>query len=290
MTVNSENYAHYVWLEVEGSDKGDLVTGRIGLKCDSVQITTSKTAPVIPIPGSGFVTGKSENIAIDTGMADKQIQLSGIITEQVITKSFSRIKAKGDSSTLNSMKTWTTTSGSTPASSNVNVESETNLIRQPSVYMTAQEVAQLIHSYVDSSFRQDQQNMSKLVFLYPSRVNKFFMYHNSINEFSLANYEISQTGTGSTDGSSIVQSNAVASFTDVADLPLVPFNFNARKQDNQGVTNLFEDNYPDPISPSTGVADSQAMSGVIQNFDTTFDMNPYITFSMSFKVATTITL
>ena len=70
----------------------------------------------------------------------------------------------------------------------------------------------------------------------------------------------------------------------------MPFNFNARKQDNQGVTNLFEDNYPDPISPSTGVADSQAMSGVIQNFDTTFDMNPYITFSMSFKVATTITL
>ena len=94
MTVNSDNFAHYVWLEVEGSDKGDLVTGRIGLKCDTVQITTSKTAPVIPIPGSGFVTGKSENIAIDTGMADKQIQLSGIITEQVITKSFTRIRAK----------------------------------------------------------------------------------------------------------------------------------------------------------------------------------------------------
>tara|TARA_R100001510_G_C7621716_1_gene182464 strand:+ start:218 stop:1090 length:873 start_codon:yes stop_codon:yes gene_type:complete len=290
MTVNSDNFAHYVWLEVEGSDKGDLITGRIGLKCDTVQITTSKTAPVIPIPGSGFVTGKSENIAIDTGMADKQIQLSGIITEQVITKNFTRVRAKEDSAELNSMKTWATTSGSSPASSNVNVDSQTNLIRQPSVYMTAQEVAQLIHSYVDSSFRQDQQNMSKLVFLYPSRVNKFFMYHNSINEFSLADYQISQTGTGANDGASIVQTNAVSSFTDVADLPLVPFNFNARRQDNEGVTTLFEDSFPDPISPSTGVSDSQALSGVIQNFDTTFDLNPYITFSMSFKVATTITL
>ena len=93
MSVNSENFAHYVWLEVEGADNADLVTGRIGLKCDSVQITTSKTAPVIPIPGSGFVTGKSENIAIDTGMADKQIQLSGIITEQTITKSYRKMQA-----------------------------------------------------------------------------------------------------------------------------------------------------------------------------------------------------
>ena len=168
--------------------------------------------------------------------------------------------------------------------------SKTNLIRKPSVYMTAQEVAQLIHSYVDSSFRQDQQNMSKLVFLYPSRVNKYFMYHHTINEFTLADYQVNQTQSGSDRTESIIQNGTINGYTDVADLPLIPFNFNARRQDNEGVTSFFEDSFPDPISPSTGVANSQALSGVIQNFDTTFDMNPYVTFSLSFKIATSLTL
>ena len=290
MSVDTGNFAHYVWLEVEGSDNNDLVTGRIGLKCDSVQITTTKTAPVIPIPGSGFVTGKSENIAIDTGMADKQIQLNGIITEQVITKKFSNsdINIKvgdADDGIINGYKTWSTTSTSVPASTNIAVDKETNLITQPSVKMTAQEVSQLIHSYVDSSFRQNQQNMSKLVILYPSRVNQFFMYHNTLDEFTQANYELAQTAL---DGeASIVQSGTISNFTDISALPLVPFNFNTRKQDNQGVFSVFDDTFPSPISIGTGVSDTQAISGVIQNFDTTFDMNPFITFSMSFKVATT---
>ena len=47
------------------------------------------------------------------------------------------------------------------------------------VHMTAQEVCQLIHSYVDSSFMQKHQNFTSLIVLIDSKVAKNYEYHNA---------------------------------------------------------------------------------------------------------------
>ena len=82
-------------------------------------------------------------MAIDLGMATKNISISGIITEQVITK------------IDDSDNTYT-------------------------VKMTAHEVAQLLHASVDSSFIQTQQNIGELIILMPSRVNNSYELHDGI--------------------------------------------------------------------------------------------------------------
>ena len=89
--------------------------------------TTNRSVAPIPIPFSGAVSGESQTLAIDLGIASKSIELGGIITDQVIKKRFT------------------------------NVETEV------SVHLTAFEVAQLMHSAVDSSFLQKHQNVSELV-------------------------------------------------------------------------------------------------------------------------------
>ena len=63
-------------------------------------------------------------------MTDKTLSINGIITEQTIVKNFE------DSETTNDV----------------------------SKYLTAHEVSQLIHSYVDSSFMQPHQNLNKSFF------------------------------------------------------------------------------------------------------------------------------
>ena len=75
--------------------------------------------------------------------------------------------------------------------------------------MTAHEIAQLLHSYIDSSFLHEDQNLSKLIILIPSRVDTDFKYRNDTSEnaettelplipFTWANrnYDIPQTSTG----------------------------------------------------------------------------------------------
>lgn len=116
---------------------------RIALKAESIDINTTRTVPSFPLPFSGAITGESTTLAIDLGMATKNISISGIITEQVITK------------IDDSDNTYT-------------------------VKMTAHEVAQLLHASVDSSFIQTQQNIGELIILMPSRVNNSYELHDGI--------------------------------------------------------------------------------------------------------------
>ena len=93
------------------------------------------------VPFSGAITGESMNLAFDIGMAQKTVSLNGILLGQTISKQKSEsVSAK----TAN---------------------------------LTAYEMAQLIHSYVDSSTFQDDQNMNKLIILGPTRVGFNFDYH-----------------------------------------------------------------------------------------------------------------
>ena len=131
-----------------------------------------------PTPAVGIATGESVSLGLDLGMATKSISLSGIITEQNITKQFSpNDLPENEVDPTDSNNTYTDADG-----------------KRCTVFMTAQEVAQLIHSYVDSSFMQPNQNLNKLNILIPSRVGPNWTYHDesetSLNEIYLTSQKV----------------------------------------------------------------------------------------------------
>ena len=123
------------------SETSDLNINTIPLNVTSVGVSVSKTIPAFPIPFSGIVTGESVTAALDLGMATKQIDLSGFISETTIRK------------------TRTAFDGATE-------DDETARV------FTAHEIAQMIASGVDSTGLQDNQSMNELVILYPSNVDE----------------------------------------------------------------------------------------------------------------------
>ena len=148
-TFSNTGYNNYVLLELARRASGDttgssFTTNRIGLLANTLDISTNKQTLAFPVPFSGIVSGESKTIGIDLGLATKTITISGIILDQYIVKDNSR----------------------TP----INVK------------MSAHEIAQLIHSYVDSSRFQKHQNMDELILLMPSRVDKNYQYHEGLPE------------------------------------------------------------------------------------------------------------
>jgi len=142
-----------------------IETNRISLLCEQVTINTTKSAYPLDIPFSGIVSGESSTMVMDLGSARKDINLTGKIVDQTI------VKYNGDGE----VKT---------------------------VHMTSYEIAQMLHSYVDSSFLHEDQNISKLIILMPSRVDN--------------NYEY-RTG--------------ITADTPIEDCPLIPFHFANRSYD-----------------------------------------------------------
>ena len=145
---------HYVFLDLSArspiTDRSDSTsmenfdTNRIALKCETVQISTSRDIMALPIP------------------------LSGIITEQQISKQF---KA-GD---LEPEKVDTTVDLGVADRTYTDGEGKHVIVN-----MTAHEICQLIHSYVDSSFMQFHQNLNNLLVLIPSRVGKDWLYRSGL--------------------------------------------------------------------------------------------------------------
>ena len=158
---------HYVYLNLKSanddlvSDDDPFVTNKIALKCENISISTTKNVMALPLPFSGIATGESTSLALDFGVASKNISLSGIITEQEIVKKF-----KGSN--------FTDATLTRPAEGIDSSGKNDNTI---TITMTADEIAQLIHSSVDSSFLQQHQNYSSLTILIPSRVNRNYQYH-----------------------------------------------------------------------------------------------------------------
>ena len=275
------NHTHYVWLDLSArspfTDTADTATmknfetNRIGLKCDSVSISTSKNIMSFPTPAVGIATGESVSLGLDLGMSTKSISLSGIITEQRIQKQFK----KGDlpkSITDHS-------SGSSVAVTN----SEGS---HTSVFMTAQEVAQLLHSYVDASFMQSHQNLNRLIILMPSRVGPDWIYHTKGADGSTIS-----DSSGSTSIQKDVSDNGIGGNTTVDECPLIPFNY-AVRDGKGGLANSKLDakqslpisNFPKPID--TGVNITNGIDGFIRSIDTTLvGGQPFVEFNLSFEVA-----
>ena len=133
------------------------------------------------------------------------------------------------------------------------------------VRMTSDEVAQLIHASVDSSFAQKHQNFSSLTILIPSRVNKKYQYH-----------PITSDGVDSSDLN-----------TGPHDLPRIPFTYKTR---GYGERDIF-DAAPSQIGefPSYPAADGDVLgvTGFVRSFNTTIvPGQPFIEFSLEFEQAT----
>jgi len=252
---NSDGAQHMVYINTNARttkhEDNTWETNRIGLKCETVSISTSKTVPALPIPGVAAVTGEAHTLALDLGMASKTISLSGILTDQFISKIFSQ-NFKNDSR-----------------------EGAKQLDLQPKVYMTAHEIAQLLHSSVDSSSFQKYQNLNEIIILYPSRVNHEYKYHKGLPERA-------EQDLG----------NKPTTFTAIENLPLLPFTFKVRSQDNAGsIYAMFPDtaddtaytNFAEPIHADIEV---EGMKGFIRSFTCNFDANTsFVTFSLEFEVA-----
>ena len=254
---------HHVFLQLAARESafggaveaiGNDMQNRIALKADNITISTSKVVPSMPIPFSGIVTGESTNVGVDLGMCTKTISLSGVITEQTITKAYP----------LNSIDTVTASLATelNRSSTPEKTTSTNNNFDVVKVDMTAHEVAQLIHSYVDSSMVQRQQNLNELIILIPSFVSKYWLYHND--------------------------TIADDSTRDVDSAVMIPFSFAVRGEGKEGarLDNFMTTGttaFPDEFS-STG--NSAGLTGFIRNFSTPFiGGQPHVEFSMDFEVA-----
>tara|TARA_R100000152_G_C6771883_1_gene198530 strand:+ start:1071 stop:1766 length:696 start_codon:yes stop_codon:yes gene_type:complete len=222
-----ESFTNFqVFLELQRRNEiGTGQANRIPLFCSEIGVTTSKTVMNMGVPFSGAVRGESLNLGFDIGMSQKQINLQGMILGQTITKQ----------------------------------KSGTSAITRK---LTAYEMAQLIHSYADSSSFQDDQNLSKIVVKIPSRVNHEFEYHT--------------TGSGGTVN---------CETADESELPTIPFTWKNREYDND-FTALVSGGktYFDPSQDGIGI------TGFIRNFNTTLsaDQFPAINFTLDFEEAMVI--
>ncbi len=127
----------YVYLKLQKHSGSSATIDTIPLKVNSVSVSVDKTIPAIPVPLSGLATGESTTVALDLGMSNKRISLNGIIVDTEIRRSHTK-------------------SGG----------SATNLT------FTAQEVAQMIASGVDSTGLASYQAINQLVVLIDSKVDE----------------------------------------------------------------------------------------------------------------------
>lgn len=127
---------HVVFLKFGAYKTADLSINTIPLKVTSLSISTNKTIPSIEVPLSGALSGESITAALDLGMASKSVSMQGFITEQAINKKWNGLATEDEG---------------------------------PRTY-TPIEIAQMIHSSVDSTGLQTFQSINELVFLYDSKV------------------------------------------------------------------------------------------------------------------------
>lgn len=229
--MSGEGFNNFsVFLELQRRNEiGEHRQNRIPLFVNDISINTNKTVMSMGVPFSGMVRGEATSLAFDMGMAQKTVSLTGVLLGQNITK------IKNNSGDDNEID----------------------------VNLTSFEMAQLIHSNVDSSVLQDDQSLNKLVVLIPSRVDENYGYHAGVN------------GT-----------------TDISQLPLIPFSWKNRKFDNDFTA--FTKNPAPYFTPYTDTTanntTSVGMKGFIRSFSTNITGTdfPSINFTLEFEIATVI--
>jgi len=216
-----------VFLELQRRNEfGSGQENRISLLASDLTVSTSKTVMNLGVPFSGAVRGESLNLAMDIGMAQKTVSVTGILVDQTITKKKTE-------------------------------DGESKARR-----FTSFELAQLIHSYVDASTFQDDQNINKIVILIPSRVNHDFEYHENTNEN-----------------------------TDLNDCKLIPWSWKNREYDNDFTAAVSGGKaYFTPYNSTDTDSATLGITGFIRSFSTTVSGQefPSVQFQLEFEEAKVI--
>ena len=126
-----------VYLKLQAHSGSSATIDTIPLRVNSVNVSIDKTIPAIPVPLSGLVTGESATVALDLGMSNKRISLSGFLVDTEIRRTHTKTDNVPDTLTF-----------------------------------TAQELAQLIASGVDSTGIAEYQAINQLVVLIDSKVDE----------------------------------------------------------------------------------------------------------------------
>ena len=164
----------YVYIKTQAFEANTLTENLIPLKAVSVAVSVTKTIPSFGIPFSGLATGEAERVALDLGMAEKSFQINGFIVDSQITKNFD----------------------GTPTT----------------VTMTAQEIAQLIASGVDSTGIAKHQNFDELVVLIESAVDNTYGQRGTTNPLHTVQVPLTFAARG--DFNSLDNDNVILPTTD----------------------------------------------------------------------------
>jgi hypothetical protein len=235
--------SHFVLLSLDSRTTSDnQLINRVSLKAENISISTNKDVMAMPVPFSGIVSGEATKVALDFGVSTKTISVTGIITEQNIYKKFN----SKDADLQNSLLLPYMKGISSPT-------------YEVTVFMTAEEVSQMIHSYVDSSFRQARQNLNEIIVLIKSRVDGNYQYYDGVS--------------------------ATTKIDDTA-IKTIPFTYKVRggagEFDNEGASTL--STWPNPIEDDT--SEIGGVTGFIRSFSTTFvPGQPFVEFSLDFEQA-----
>ena len=134
----------YVYLKLKNYDGTDISINTFPLRATSVSISVDKTIPAFPIPLSGLATGESITAALDLGMSNKRISVSGFILDTTLKKKFGKTSQQSSETVTN-------------------------------VLLTSHEIAQIIASSVDSTGVAVNQAVDEIVILIPSNVDSNFV-------------------------------------------------------------------------------------------------------------------
>ena len=77
----------FVYLKLQQHKGTSTSVDIIPLKVQSISISVDKAIPNLPVPLSGLATGESATVALDLGMSNKRISLTGIILETTLERS-----------------------------------------------------------------------------------------------------------------------------------------------------------------------------------------------------------
>ena len=146
----------YIKLKEFSGGIGDIHIDTIPLKVITASVSVNKTIPNMNLPLAGLATGESTNLALDLGMSDKSVSISGYILDAELTRSH-------------------TTDGAGNA--------------KP-LKFTAMEIAQLIASGVDSTGLANYQGFDELLLFTES-----FVDENYDDRGQAADSNITQLGT-----------------------------------------------------------------------------------------------
>lgn len=126
-----------VYLKLQKHSGSSATIDTIPLRVDRVSVSVDKTIPAIPVPLSGLATGESSTVALDLGMSNKRISLSGFLVDTEIRRTHTKTGGIADTLTF-----------------------------------SAQELAQMIASGVDSTGLARYQAINELVVLIDSKVDE----------------------------------------------------------------------------------------------------------------------